>query len=65
MLQKLKADASRMEQEIPRDQASIEKLTADLAKQETILESHQEDIKGEVETYHKQMSKVRCTRCLL
>jgi Zn-dependent protease with chaperone function len=58
ILQALEADVSRWQSEIPADQAAAESLGQQLAAAEAKLEALQDSIKGEVEGYHQQMSKV-------
>jgi predicted nucleic acid-binding Zn-ribbon protein len=58
-LQALEADVSRWQAEIPADTSAAEALGQQLEEAEGKLEALQDSIKGEVEGYHQQMSKVR------
>jgi predicted nucleic acid-binding Zn-ribbon protein len=58
-LQALEADVARWQSEIPADTAAAESLGQQLEEAEAKLEALQDSIKGEVEAYHQQMSKVR------
>lgn len=58
-LQKLEADIARWQEEIPADQATAEQLGTQLEDAEQKLEQLQDGIKGEVEGYHQQLTKVR------
>jgi predicted nucleic acid-binding Zn-ribbon protein len=58
-LQALEADVARWQSEIPADTAAAESLGQQLEEAEAKLEALQDSIKGEVEGYHQQMSKVR------
>jgi hypothetical protein len=57
--QKLEADVAQWQEEIPRDKATAEELSKQLAAAEEKLEAMQDSIKGEVEGYLQQLSKVR------
>lgn len=59
VLQKLEAEVAGLEADLPSSQEAAQKLTAELAKQEEVLEDMLEAIKGEVEGYHQQLSEVR------
>ena len=55
----MEADVAQWKEEIPQDNAAAEELTKQLAKAEEKLETMQDSIKGEVEGYLQQLSKVR------
>lgn len=61
-IESVERDAKNAEVDLPFCAKRVERLTAELAEQEAALEAVLEDIKGEVEGYHQQLSEVGCCR---